>query len=63
MALYKSTSRTASDNLYQALLARLAHLQPLTDLLEGGNRSRDGYGAAHANILDRIDRLIYGRFG
>ena len=50
----------ASDNFYEALLARLAHLQPLAHLFEGGDRSRDGYGAAHTNILDQIDGLIYG---
>jgi hypothetical protein len=62
ITLYKPASRTTSDNLNEALLARLAHLQPLSNLFEGGNWSRDGYGAAHANILDQIDHLIYGQF-
>ena len=53
----------ASDNFDETLLASLAHLQSLANLFEGGNRSRDGYGAAHALILDQIDRLIHGRFG
>jgi hypothetical protein len=51
----------ASDNFNQALLARLAHIQPLAYLFEGGNRSRDGYGAAHADILNQIDRLIHSQ--
>ena len=63
MALYKPTSRTTSDNLNKALLARLAHLQPLPNLFEGGDRRRDVYGAAHMNILDHIDLPIYSLFG
>jgi hypothetical protein len=54
------TAPIAPDNLYQALLTRLAHLQPLANFFEGGDWSRDGYRAAHASILAQIDCLIHG---
>ena len=63
VTLRQLTVPAASDNFNEALLARLAHLQSLPHLVEGGDRSRDVYGAAHTNILDQIDRLIYGHFG